>query len=180
MEQSVSLPAYMYIPKPIEQQLPRHELGTLLEVYKKGWGRDRSVKLQMLIAIVVVLAIGIVSSIGIFTIVQTTHILLIWLLLVPLIAFMVVVMAIPSLFQTSLCVCAFSNGLIYAKNTQVTLLCWNEIERIEQQTQQNSLTRATSRLYRIYARDGRIFEVTGPYLLVDDLGKIIGERISLL
>lgn len=177
MEQTTSRPAYLYVPEPIEQQLTAYELGTLLEVYKRGWiGHDnRRPKVRLLLLNLVMLATAVVSIIIIFYVVQSTHTLIISMLIFPFFAIIGLVVGVPMLLQASLCVGAFSNGLVYAKNTQVTVLTWDKIERFEQKTIKSMA--GTLRLFTIYAHDGRIIQVKAPYLQVDDLGKIIRESI---
>lgn len=177
MEQSISLPVDRHIPKSIDQQLAVYQLGTLLEIYKQGWRKDRSTKPTTLLFMVAALAVGIISGISTFGIAQANHRFPASLLVISGVAFIVAFAAIPALFQARLCVCAFSEGLMYAKNTRVTVLRWYEIERIEQKEKYSRFLRTIFRLYTIYTHDGRIFNVKGSYLRVDGLGKILSEKI---
>ena len=177
MEQTTSQPAYLYIPEPIEQQLAGYTLGPLLEVYKTGWDghSNRKPKFRMFLFNLVLLAVLVISIIIIFYALRITGILVLGLILIPFFAIIGLGVGIPLLLKASLCVGAFSNGFVYAKNTQVTVLTWKEIGRFEQKTIKNLV--GTLRVLTISARDGRIFQVKGPYLQVDDLSKIIRENV---
>lgn len=178
MEQSPSPPPYLFIPKPIELQLAKYQLGTLLEVYKRGWAKhdNRRPKLQLLIVALGSLVVTIVSSIAIFDIVQSSHILVSSIVVIPTIAGMVFVACVYYLFQPSLCVAAFDEGLIYAKGTRVVVLHWAEIQSCEQKT----IKKWYGLLYSLWLHsyDGRIIRVKAAYYQLVDLGKIIRKHIA--
>jgi hypothetical protein len=178
MEQPTTQSTNFFIPTPIEQQLAAYKLGTLLEVYKRGWlGHDnRHPKFNILVFNLILLAITIVSIMGILSIVQSTHTILIALLFIPFITIIGLVIGVPMLLRPSLCVGAFSNGLLYAKNTQVMVLAWNEIERIELETKKD--LEGTVLLLTIYTHAGKSFQVKGPPYQINKVVKIIREKIT--
>lgn len=184
MEQPTSRPAYMFLPKPIEQQLAAYELGTLLEVYQRGWKRgpkgDRCTSKLLLLIIALGGLVGFIFSIvGIYDATQSTGIFVFGVVVIPVIfAFFACVAGIAFFTHVNLCVGAFSEGIIYAKENHVKVLRWHEIKSCEQETIKSWY--GTLYLYTIHAGNGESFQLKAPYPQVENLGKVIRERIATL
>lgn len=181
MAQSISRPAYMFIPKPIEQRLTAYQLGTLLEVYQLGWNRgtkrdSRISKWWAFLAILGGLPVSIVSIIGVFDVVQATGILQTNILLIPSAGIVSVAVGIFLLFQNSFCVAAFSEGLVYAKNTRVTVLHWTEIKSFEQKIKKSWY--ALFRVSILHCHNGKRLKWRDLFSPTDNLGKVIRECIG--
>jgi hypothetical protein len=160
LQSSITAPVHQPIPG---RSMPDHD--------------NRRPKFRLLLLNLFMLAVVIISAIIIFYSIQSTGILIMGLAFIPLFALVGLMIGIPMLLQASLCVGAFSNGLLYAKNTQVTVLGWSDIKRFKQQTIKSS-TAGTLRLFTIYTHDGKIIQMKAPYLQVDNLGKIIRENVA--
>lgn len=183
MEQPTSRPSYLYLPKLIEQQLTAYQLGTLLEVYKRGWywnpkaGDDRRPsKLFGLLFIIVGVGGLILSIIVIYNVIQSTGIIVTSIGLIALIPAFFAWVGLFLLFQTSHCVGAFQKGIVYAKGTHVTVLHWAEIESCEQSTIKRWY--GTLHLLRVRTHDNKSIQVRAAYYQLEKLSKIISESIA--
>lgn len=181
MEQSASRSAFNFVPKPIEQLLAAHQPGTLLDVYQLGWKRNakgdrRTSKLVPLLFILGGIAATIVSIIVIITTIATTHLIVFSIFLLPVIAILVAAGGVVGLFHSSLCVAAFSEAFVYAKNTRVTILRWHEIVSCTRELLKTKYS-GTKYVYTIRSHDGRTLQWKVDYRLMQNLVKIINEHI---
>jgi hypothetical protein len=179
MKQTLYPTSYLFIPEPIERQLGVYGLGELLEVYKRGWDKHNNwlPKLRMLLIGLVLLVAAVVSFNIISYSEDTTSVIPVGLFIFPTVAVCWLIITVPMLFQPTLCVGAFSNGFVYARNKQVTVLTWSEISLLERKTKKGMDGRPLLLLI-IHTHDGRIFRLKASYIQLDDLGKIIQEHIA--
>jgi hypothetical protein len=186
MEQSESLPRYMYLPKPLEQLFDSSQLGKLLEVCQRGWNRDkRPSKLVALLITLGGLAALVAATIVVIDAVESTDLIVDIIFLVPVVPALIALFGIILLFQTSLWVGAYSEGLVYAKATRVTVLYWSEIVAISRKKINPWYNRGPSRLpdlvklqYTIQTHDGRMLQLQVPYWAAQKLDKIIQEHTA--
>lgn len=183
MEQSTSQPSNLFIPQPIEQQLTAYQLGTLLEVYQKGWKRGpkgdrRPSKIPALLFAVGGIAGFIISMIALIDVVESTSLIAAPLIVIPLVpAFFAMIGIVYLFFQTSLCVGVFSEGIACAKGTRVKVFRWHEIESCEQETVK-SWYGLLYRLFTIHVYNGKIFKFKIFALPGEKLGKVIQKYLS--
>jgi hypothetical protein len=182
MEQSTSQPSNLFIPQPIERRLTAYQLGTLLEVYQRGWRRGSKGDRRPSKFLPLLFAIGgtagfIASIIALLGIVQSTNLIASTLVLIPLVPAFFAMIGIATLCFPSLCVGAFSEGIAYAKGTRVKVLRWYEIESYKQETVK-SWYGLLYCVFTIHASNSKSLKFKIFALQGEKLGKVIQENLT--
>jgi hypothetical protein len=174
--QSSELPSYLQIPITIpaklEQQLAQYPLGERLEVYKTGGSRALAAAFAL-----VMIGISIGSFLLLSNILITNGNIPAILLAIPIFSVFITGMAIGMAIKGRLTICAYNEGLVYARNGSVKILPWPSITSFQKKTKKSSVS-GTMRIFTIRTHDGKTFRIKGNYLQVDDLGKIISEKTA--
>ena len=178
MSQTAPWTGYIFVPEPIKRQLEAYGPGKLLEVYKRGWDKHNNwkPKLRALLIEMALLIASVISVRAFYYSMDTTGVEPFILLVFPIAAVMFLIIGAPILFQASLCIGAFDNGFLYAENTRITVLTWNEIARIERKNKKGM--NGPMLLLAIYTHDGRLFRVKATPIQLNDMHKIIQEHIA--
>jgi hypothetical protein len=190
MTQTATVSPWKFIPRPIEEQIHLRQPGVLLDYFQFGWVRkargDRQTMpgpIKRLLFLIVGL-IGWAGTLGvgilIANIIENTHLIsnMLGLIAVPpvLLGFIFTIGAfLPT--PTTFCLAIYSDGLAYAKGTDVTILAWSEIASLEWKRTTNWLKQSFDH-YTLSLQNGQTLRWMTNARVLKKINAIIQEKIS--
>jgi hypothetical protein len=188
MEQTISRPAFKFIPKIVEQQLIAYQPGEPLDFFQWGWVRKPKGEKHnspMLLGFLLTL-IGLVTTIGAaWAINDAVNTMYVSDAAVALILFMPILLLVIGPFvcfqSPAFCVIAFNDYLVFAKGKRVTVLHWQRIASYERKTIVNHLwgnVSGNTDRYTLRTHTGQRLRWKVSEHVMEDLGNIISAHIG--